>query len=151
MRNPKVYLAGPIDGESFDKATSWRNQTKETLQESGIRCFSPMRGKEFLNIEANISEKLLPNDPLCSSKGITTRDRNDVINCDAILVNFTTATKISIGTILEIGMADILRKPIVIAMQPENIHQHIMVKEIAGFIVPTLEEAIAIIKEILLP
>lgn len=45
----KVYLAGPISGQSYDGATSWREEAKEELSSwSDIIGYSPMRGKTYL-------------------------------------------------------------------------------------------------------
>jgi hypothetical protein len=75
----------------------------------------------------------------------------DVMRCDAILVNFLGATKVSIGSVLEIAWADAWRKPIIIVMEKENIHSHAMIREMAGFITSSLDEAITIATAILSP
>lgn len=144
-----VYLAGPILGSTYDGATEWREYVK-TLFPGEIVCLSPMRNKEYLQGKAVIDKTINP-DQLSSPRGINTRDRNDIIRCDVVLVNFLNAEIISVGTCIELGWADMLRKPIVIAMRETDIHYHKMVRDIAGYIYPTIEEAAEMVKKILLP
>jgi nucleoside 2-deoxyribosyltransferase len=147
MNTPTVYLAGPIGGLSYSEAVDWRAAVKSDLNPE-ISVFNPMRWKSYLRTETCIGDSYLEH-PLSTRKGITTRDRFDVMRCDAVLVNFIGAEKVSIGTCIELGWADAWRKPVVIAMEPENIHVHAMVNEIAGYVVPTLEEAVRLLKAIL--
>jgi nucleoside 2-deoxyribosyltransferase len=149
MKEYLLYCAGPIKGLSYEQAVSWRNYIAQKLP-SYIRVVSPMRGKDYLKNEKRIIgsyEKY----PLSSKKGITCRDRNDVMRCDMMLLNFLGAREVSIGSVIEIGWADAFRKPIILAMEKDNIHCHPMIEEVAGFIVPTLDEAIEIIVSVLSP
>lgn len=148
---PTVYLAGAIAGLCFKGATSWREYAKEELAKSGIVGRSPMRAKEYLSDVTRFSKDCrdYAGNALSSTKGITTRDRFDVMTSDVILVNFLGTTTPSIGTSIELGWADAFRKPVVMAIEPDNVHDHAIVKEIAGYQVPTLDEALAIVKAIL--
>lgn len=145
-----IYLAGPILGTSYGIATDWRNFVRQKLPAEYI-CLSPMRGKEYLKNEAVITKSLHGGHPLSTPRGINTRDRNDVIRADLVLVNFIGAENISIGTCIELGWADMLRKPIIIAMEDTNVHYHKMVRDIAGYIFPTLEEAANMVVTVLSP
>jgi len=147
--NYYVYLAGPILGSTYSGATKWREHVI-TLFPENIVCLSPMRDKQYLQ-NAGIIDKTVYADQLSTPKGINTRDRNDVLRCDAVLVNFLDADIISVGTCIELGWADILRKPVVIAMKETDIHYHKMVRDIAGYIFPTIEESAEMVKKILLP
>lgn len=148
---PTVYLAGAIAGLSHSGATSWRDQARDALSATGITAFSPMRGKDFLKDMEVLSNHGYPH-PLSTNKAITTRDRCDCMGCDAILMNLLGATRVSIGTSIEIGWADAARVPIVLVMEKTgNPHDHCMVREMCGFQVETLEEGIATVKAILLP
>lgn len=148
--NYSVYLAGPIRGITYGESVDWRVDVAEKFMVNGIISFSPMRYKEGFKQDHQMG--------FCSGegiigqpKGITVRDRMDVMRCGLVFVNFVGADKASIGTCIELGWADAFRKPIVIAMEEDNVHQHAIVNEIAGFIVPSLDEAIAVTKKILLP
>jgi nucleoside 2-deoxyribosyltransferase len=149
-----VYLAGPITGLSYAGATDWREAAKRALLPD-IEALSPMRAKEYL---AHVGEFTSDGDAyepysvMSTNRGITTRDRWDATRCDVLLVNLLGARAVSIGTVMEIAWADLVRKPIVIAMEPEgNPHEHGMVKEATGFRVPTLEAALHVVRAILLP
>ncbi|MGZ5095552.1 MAG: hypothetical protein ACXWCH_30925, partial [Burkholderiales bacterium] len=81
---------------------------------------------------------------------VMTRDRFDATRCDVLLVNLLGTTRVSIGTVMEIAWADAKRIPIVVAMEPQgNPHEHMMIAEAIGFRVPTLDEALHIVKAII--
>jgi len=150
-----VYLAGPITGLSFSGATDWRQETIDVLAKLGIKGLSPLRAKDYLKNEKSIGDSYEKGPEgqimhvLSGQKGITTRDRNDVINCDVILVNLLGTQKVSIGTVMEIAWADMLRKPIVLVMEKEgNLHDHAMIRECSGFRVENLEQAVQVVKAI---
>ena len=119
----KVYLAGPITGSNYDSVTNWREKTILVFKENNIEGLSPMRGKEFLSNEKSIADNY-SNHYLSTIAGINIRDYNDTIKSDAVLVNFLGATKVSIGTVMEIAWARAHNVPVVIVIEPENIHQH---------------------------
>ncbi|KKL08933.1 hypothetical protein LCGC14_2570930, partial [marine sediment metagenome] len=117
----------------------------------GIIAVSPLRAKEFLRTEGKIVTSYEYN-PLSSEKGMITRDRYDVMNCDLVLANFLGAEKASCGTPVEFGWADAFGKPVVMVMEPEdNPFDHPMMRDIAGYRTETLEDAISVIRAILLP
>lgn len=157
MSQPSVYLAGPITGLTYDDGNEWRESVIRDLEDVGIRGFSPLRAKNFLREIGVLDAAGTPDsaymglNPLSEPKGITARDRFDCTRCDMVLMNLLGATRISVGTMIEAGWADGARRPIVVAMEEDNIHRHAMLNELAGFIVPTLEEAVAVVKAVLLP
>jgi nucleoside 2-deoxyribosyltransferase len=141
-----VYLAGPINGCTYDGCTSWREYVINHLSKNGISGLSPMRSKEFLEehtqMNDGISQHVLVSDP-----GITTRDEWDVRRSDAVLFNLLEAQKVSIGTMVEYGWASAYRIPIVTVMErQENVHEHNMVRRLSGFRVETLDEGLAVIE-----
>lgn len=148
---PTVYLAGPITGLEYDNAEDWRGLVALELQEAGIDAFSPLRAKEFLRSLGPLEDQYHNLHPLSSSRGIMTRDRFDCTTRDLVFVNLLGSRRVSIGTVMEIAWADLLRKPIVCVMEEDNVHRHGMVTEAVGFEVRTLAEAVAITKAILLP
>jgi len=150
-----VYLAGPITGLTYDGATDWRHAVAADLNSVGIKGLSPMRGKDYLAaLKGPISgtgEEYAHLGVLSLPRGVMTRDRFDATRCDVLLVNLLGATAVSIGTVLEIGMADVVRTPIVCAMEPSgNPHEHMMISEAIGYRVPTLADAVHVVKAILL-
>ncbi len=147
-----VYLAGPITGLTYDGAEDWRAQAQASLMDYNIRAYSPLRGKEYLRSIGEISghgKEYAEMGPLSTPRGVTTRDRFDATRCDVLLVNLVGAKRVSIGTVMEIAWADLKRTPIVVAMESEgNPHEHMMVTESIGFRVPTIEEALHVVKAI---
>ena len=92
-------------------------------------------------------DKYSPFSVMSSNRGIMTRDRWDAHRCGVLLVNLLGATRVSVGTMIEIGWADSVRTPIVGVMEPEgNPHEHGMVLEALGYRVPNMNEALHIIK-----
>jgi nucleoside 2-deoxyribosyltransferase len=149
MKEFLLYCAGPITGVSYGESTDWREYVASKLPPH-IKAVSPMRGKKYLANENNIKDSY-EEYPLSSQKGITCRDRMDVMRCDMILVNFLGANKVSIGSVMEIGWADAWRKPIIVVMEKDNVHSHAMIREVAGYIVSNLDEAIKIVIAVLSP
>ena len=143
-----VYLAGPITGLDFKGCTDWREYAAERLAPE-IEAFSPMRQKHFLARQGKL-EGAYDTHPLSTAKGITTRDRYDCTSCTVILMNLLGAERVSIGTMIEVGYAAVARRPIVLVMEPGNLHEHPMLAEEAGYRVQTLDEGIAIVRSILL-
>lgn len=147
----KVYLAGAISGLTYGEAQEgWRAYASTRLNESGIPAYSPLRAKDYLDAHGKL-EGSYDEFPLSSAKGILTRDRWDVMTCDLVLMNLVGTEKVSIGSVMEAAYADAFRKPLVLVLEPENIHMHPMLEQAAGFISSDLDEALTIVEAILLP
>lgn len=155
----KIYLAGAITGLTHDESVDWRDYVKGQLRydsdgvPTGLVGYSPMRAKDYLKSAGVLSGKADAYDEyvLSSAKGITARDSWDVATSDLIFVNLLGSEKVSIGTVLEIGMAYAARKPIVAAIEQDNVHRHVMLDTMVPWIVDDLDYAIDIAKAILLP
>jgi len=111
--------------------------------EQAIEARSPLRGKGYLK-----SEGILGSDdyghihPLSSDKGIVSRDRNDTITASLIFANLLGAERISGGTCIELGWADMARVPTIVIMEPEgNPHDAHMVRGVSGYVMHTLDAA----------
>jgi nucleoside 2-deoxyribosyltransferase len=150
-----VYLAGPISGLNFEGATDWREYAKAELSQFGIKGLSPLREQEHMKAigvftdAAKETERL--KSPMSTPKGLTVRDRWDAMRCNVLLVNLLGATKVSIGTVLELAWADSQGIPIVVAMEDDgsNPHEHAMVNHIIGYRVTTLWDAIDLTRQLL--
>lgn len=149
MNKFMLYLAGPITGLAYGSTVNWRDYVKRNI-DPGIVPLSPMRNKEYLSTETTVADSY-ESIATSSSRGITARDRFDCQRADAILVNFLGVDKVSIGSVMEIAWADAARKPIILVMDPESVHNHAMIRGVASFIVSTLDEGIAIAESVLLP
>jgi len=152
-----VYLAGPIKGKSYKSATEWREEAADTFKSAGgilhhIHILSPMRGKTFLKNEKHIDSKEY-SEPLATPKGILCRDYDDVQRADLIIANVQNVEAAIVGTTMEIAWAKMLGKPIILVVDEtsENYCMHPMIKESVNFIVDSLDDAINIAVEILLP
>lgn len=144
---PKVYLAGSIRGLTYSKAANWRLDLAHEIREK-ITCLSPMRGKREL-VGKVITKEVVKasSNPLMGYKGIVARDFSDIRRCDAVLVNLLGSTH-AIGTLVEIGYAAALQKPIIVVLEEDNVHQHPFVTEPASFVVTTLDKAVHILKHL---
>jgi nucleoside 2-deoxyribosyltransferase len=149
MNRPLVYLAGAIAGEEFEDALNWRIHAQLTLADRGIETLSPLRAKEALAGQngGRISTDFRDyqhTGAFFTSRGIMTRDCNDVRRADALLVNLLGLEERSAGTIMELGWAYLLGKPCVVAIEESgNPHlTHPMIVESMPFRVTTLDEAI---------
>ncbi len=159
MVHKTVYLAGPIGGLDYSQATEWRHRVKSELALHGIKCLSPMRAEVFLRSHVGLLKDCQTTEELgaCGSpaiamstpRGITTRDRFDALNCSVLFANLLGAEKVSIGTVMEIAWADAYRRPSIVIMEEGNLHEHAMLSECAGFVVPSIREGIEIAKAIL--
>jgi nucleoside 2-deoxyribosyltransferase len=157
MSKPRVYLAGPIKGLNYNEAVEWREAATKALAVLGIDGMSPMRAKDYLKKELDVSGDKLADQyaehPLSTMKAIVTRDRKDCMKSDAVIMYLRGAKAVSIGSVMECAWADAARIPLILVMEKngDNPHRHGMVIETAGFWVETLDEAIHIVKAVLLP
>lgn len=137
-----VYLAGPITGLTLEDGQQWREHAIKIFAGYGVEARSPLRGKGYLK-----SEGILGSDdyghihPLSSDKGIVTRDRNDTITAALVFANLLGAERVSAGTCIELGWADMARVPSIVVMEPGNLHDAHMVRGVAGFVMETLDAA----------
>jgi nucleoside 2-deoxyribosyltransferase len=147
-----IYLAGAITGESFGNATDWREYVRTKLS-PGIVGLSPLRAKAYLKSETEIGDCYDSQNgvatPLSTSRGIMTRDFFDCQKCDVILANLLGTEKVSIGTVMEIAWSFAFKKPLILVLEDNNIHEHAMIREATGFRVSTIDDAILIANSIL--
>jgi nucleoside 2-deoxyribosyltransferase len=148
---PRIYLAGPITGLTYDGAQDWRKAARDALKPDGISAYSPLRQMNFLR-SAVVLEGSYETHPLSTSRGIMTRDHDDCMKADLILANLLGADRVSIGTVMEIAWAYAYRVPVVAMIEPSgNVHDHSMIREALGYRVSDLESAIDLVRSILLP
>ena len=140
-----VYLCGPMTGETYNVATKWRNDVTYKLAVIGIETIDPLRGKAFLEVDGVLGNTN-GRSPLESAAGIVTRDYWDVSRCGILLVNFLEAKIVSIGSCFEIAWAYQRKIPIIIVMEPGNVHDHCFIDICSGgFRVFSLNDAIELI------
>lgn len=154
--NNSVYLCGPITGCTFIEAKyGWRKEVYNKLSGIGIACYSPLRHLHEDNMNDDDAKSMNPDGAsvcaLSTPRGLTERDRFDTMRSSLIFCNLLGATRPSIGSMIELGWADANRIPVIICMEKDNIHHHGMVTSIASWIVPTLEEGIQVVRDLLVP
>ena len=150
IKKPKIYLAGPLTGLSYDDAQDWRLQAIRLLEDY-VDCFNPMRGCDFLRGSKKLQATSEQHKGIMMStnKNVLVRDRTDCITSDALLIYFPPGCAPSIGTSQEAAWAHLLHKPIVAIAEEVNIHrQHAMLTEQCVW-ADTLEEGCEMIKSIL--
>ena len=138
---PRVYLAGPISGLTLDQASNtWRLDVAARLSCFDIASENPLK---FIHDHiGKFDSQGIGGTQLGTARGLTEADRFMLSNSDIMFCNLSGAEKVSIGTMIELGWADIQRIPVLVVMDEGNMHDHAMVKSIASWIVPTLEEGI---------
>ena len=142
-----VYAAGPITGTTYQECTGWRLELASYLPPD-VRVLSPLRAKTYLRDEKVIGDQYTEH-IMSTQRGITIRDRWDTICSDCLVVNLLGATRVSIGTMIELGWADRdeRRKPIIGIMEKEgNLHDHSMVREILSYRVESVREAAYVVR-----
>jgi len=147
----KLYLAGPIAGMHVSQAEAWRDKVKAMLPPE-IVAYSPLRGKRgaLENLDRIGVQPL--NHTLATDRAIMRRDHYDCISSDLVLCNLLGAKSKSIGTCFELAWAYDRQIPVVLVMEPTgNLHDHPMVREAHSYRVDSLEEAVRVVKAVLLP
>ena len=155
MSKPLVYLAGGIANLTGAEVINWRLTAASILIDRNIETLDPMRAKRHRwtstgVVSANFHD-YSDAGVFFTSKGIMTRDFNDVKRCDALLVNLLGLKQPSLGTIMELAWAFAFRKPAVVAIEATgNPHDnHPMIHEAMPFRVTTLDEAVDAVAVIL--
>ena len=147
--NTKVYLAGPITGQTYGECTGWREYVKLQLRGYGLNAYSPMRGKSYLSAEDKVKDSYADH-TMSSINGLNVRDYNDCKTSAVILVNFLgSGNRVSIGTVMEIAWGRSFQIPVVIAIDKGNVHDHAMLT-FGNIVVDNLDEAISVTTQIIL-
>lgn len=80
----EIYLAGRIANLSYDEAMASRNKVIEKLNAVGIKCRTPMRGKQHLKGKKRITADAFKNG--LTIQEVIQRDISDVEKVDAVLI-----------------------------------------------------------------
>ena len=136
-----VYLSGPMNGYPVEKQLYWRTFFHRACKSISINTLSPMRSKE-----------ILPKELYATNSSITERDLYDVRQCDLLVANLLDATQVSMGTLIEMGVAWGLRKPIVVIRKDwDRVHTSEMLSEISAFTVTNIADAFKVVASMLVP
>lgn len=141
MKPKKVYLVGPVTGYKFEVVAKWRHDFIVNPPE-GMVGIDPLRKRPDLATAGVIASEY-PEHRLASKEGILAQNRFDVERSDGILANFTGATRLSLGSVIESAWAYLWRKPTVMVMEEEgNPHDHPWMRGCAQRVVSTIQEGI---------
>lgn len=120
----KVYLAGPIAGCDKDEATNWRDSAATYFRECGIQAISPLRCEPLIGERYALSYQ---DKRFGTPQAISGKNWFDTVNCDIVLAYLPTdymQRRPSYGTIIEIGWAIGMRKPIVLVSDHKGLVDH---------------------------
>jgi nucleoside 2-deoxyribosyltransferase len=123
----KVYLAGAIDGLSFEEANGWRERAKKEFRKHGVIVLNPLDGK----VEAK-RYNYSPNE-------IVLRDKLSIRQSDIVLAEITHKNLPYIGTAMEIEYCGSILKPVVVW---SDWNRSPWILKNAVQVLPTLEECI---------
>jgi nucleoside 2-deoxyribosyltransferase len=120
----KVYLAGPIAGQSDTSTFQWREIMSIMLKQVGIDSIDPAKLRDFRNVE-------YPGDV-----AVVEPDKADIDSCDVLLAN---AHIVSVGTSMEViyawerGKFVIVRHPTPATASPWlHYHSHVFTASLGG-------------------
>lgn len=139
-----VYLYGPISGLSFDGAQDWRTWMRGQLGLHGIDAVSPLRGKEYLVSQGELSghgRDFAHLGMLSTPPAVLARDKFDVLRADMLVGNFLGAQRVSIGSMFEQAWAHLHHKPVAVAVDAgAHPHDHLFFNQTVDFRASSLEE-----------
>ena len=132
----KIYLAGLINTKT-PRTIEWRENATGVLS-SVFQVLDPLRG------ESNLENNGMTSD--INSRGIITRDYQDIKDSDVVMVNLTTygSTRPLLGTMFELAWCWHWHKPVIAFVEDEKdrwMLEHPFVIEVCGEVFKELSEA----------
>ncbi len=122
----KIYLAGAINGTSWQECADWRSVATRLLTDAGHTVLSPLAGKGRLK-----GRELIKGAEDWTYREIINRDLMMVQQADLILAEYTRPEHRYIGTVSEIAIAYSQGKPVILwhgDNTPESWLQHLPVR-----------------------
>lgn len=153
---PLIYMSCPMSGLTADEASAWIAAAREII-DPRASLLSPIR-KERCENPSHAFGNFPSSSMFGSDRAITASDRFDVMRSDMVICNLLHAKKVSIGAMIELGWADMGRKPIITILPRRGleinglpVHDHPMVRDISSWVVHSIEEAAQIVNTVLFP
>jgi hypothetical protein len=146
---PTIFLCGPITGIPSTSARTWREQAREMLAGTATTIDPTRDLPDSVRYSESSTEHTLTITRLIHGKRTVARNRFDIGRADIVLACFLGTEAVSIGSVGEIFWADAMGKPVIIVREDNNLHNHDMLNEIAGWISNDLESAIENIRRLL--
>ena len=141
-----IYLAGPIAGLNETEATTWRDEVHEKFPYnivgiSPLRCEPLKEGMTYTEPGAV--------DPMWSDpRAIAAKNWLDTESADLVLAYLPKEMndrRPSIGTIIEIGWAIGLRKPLIVVSDDDYVLEHPLIQRNASWRFDNLDDAVEVI------
>lgn len=150
--NGVVYLSGPITGLGYQEARyGWREAFANQML-PGIKVLSPMRHEGHLAEIKEIAQtpETASDHFFSGSRIIVEKDALDIERSDLMVVNLLGAKRVSIGTVMEIGIAYAVNKKIVLVMEDQgNVHEHPFVTVPAALRLNNMADAVYAVNSLL--
>ena len=146
MNKKFIYLAGPIAGCTQEEANEWREYVRSMLPH-GIVGISPLRCeplKEGMKYTEEGASPKMWSDP----RAIATKNWLDTESCDLVLAYLPkelNEKRPSYGTVIEIGWAIGLRKPLIVVSDDKYLMDHPLIKHNASWRLDSLDDAVEVI------
>lgn len=131
-RTRKIYLAGGIHGLTFNEATEWRDYATVQLHLRGFEVINPLRGKRAKNGRFDGG--------VYTPAEVVVRDKQDILEADGLLVEYTRPDRNYSGTSMEILFAYEHHKPVIV--WSSHAGESYWVAYHATAILPTLDDCI---------
>ena len=146
MNKKFIYLAGPIAGCTREEAVEWREYVVSMLPHaivgiSPLRCEPLKEGMTYT--EEGASPKMWSD-----TRAIATKNWLDTESCDLVLAYLPKELndrRPSYGTVIEIGWAIGLRKPLIVVSDDKQLMDHPLIKHNASWRLDNLEDACEVI------
>jgi nucleoside 2-deoxyribosyltransferase len=146
----KVYLAGPIAGQTGEKLLNSIAEKTAILTDIGYIVYQPMVGKSHIiphkeTYKASGYEQFA----VATNHSIFARDKWMVQQADIILADLSpSGDRVSIGTMMEIAWANLLGKMVIVVLPDGNIHDHLFVLEAATHVFKNMDQVYDYLKEL---
>ena len=145
-----VYGAGPIAGLNEDEATIWRNDVANRLQDASdgkIILISPLRCEPLqpgmVYADDGATDKMWSDPRAINAKNWLDTESSDLVL--AYLPKEMNDRRPSIGTIIEIGWAIGLKKPLIVVSDDKQVMEHPLIKCNAAWRLDNLDDAVEVI------
>ena len=147
IKKQTIYTVGPISGLSYEEVVSRYQKLTKELEELDFNVLCPMSGKKFLRNEIEFKAHGYDDHPMSTNHAIMTRDRWMLDQSDIILADLSNSgDRVSIGSMMELAWAYDTKKWVIGVIPKDNIHNHAFVLEACGTIVPTIEDALDMLR-----
>jgi len=143
-KNLSLYISHPLSGLTVEEVDEWYERWINRFKDKGFRVFDPISMQSALkNMKNTTLGHTVPDGlgGITNDKAIFERDKWAVTQADIILVDLSTATKVSIGCLSELIIAHTLNKHTITIMDKHNCHWHSFIIQASAIILDTMDEA----------